>query len=222
VLAGARGHLGFRTEGTREPLLSISIEWDAEYFASRPPSGIGIGRLASIHVARQHVRALLVAIEDAWNDVRATPPLTVAVVRVLAALRAEGIELPLVCGRDLVHEPSSAVRRVSRALDIVLTRPGDVPMIIDVETLLGLSGRTIERRLPEVIALWGQVPTTFRELRVSHRLFQAALAMSHPAATTEGTARLCGFATPNALCRSFREAGLPSPGRIRQCLRELQ
>jgi AraC-like DNA-binding protein len=222
VTADARGELGFRTEGTREPLLSISIEWDAEHFGSRRAGGMGVGRLTAIPACRVRVDAVLAAIESAWEDPCATPVLTASVVSLLASLRAEGLDAPRVDAADIAYEPSALERRLSRALDTVLTLRESAPMMTDVESLLGLSGRTVERHLPGVLALWGQSPATFRELRGRHRLFQAALAMSHPAATTEQTARLCGFATPNALCRSFLKAGLPSPGRIRERLHALQ
>jgi AraC-like DNA-binding protein len=220
--ADSRGELGMRTEGTREPLLSIGIEWERDFFGSRPFGGFDLARLTRVEEMRRRVQALLGAIEQAWIDPRATPLLSASVASLLAILRADGLDLPRVEAADLAHEPSAMVRRLSHALDLVLTLRESLPMMTDVESLVGMSGRTIERHLPSVLALWGQSPETFRDLRVRHRLFQAMLAMSHPAATTEETARLCGFATPNALCRSFLNAGLPSPGRIRERLHALQ
>jgi AraC-like DNA-binding protein len=222
VRADARGHMGFRTEGMREPLLSISLEWDADYFGSRDAGTLREGRLGSERALRSRVAELLSSIETAWSDARATHALTDAVVDLLAALRADGVDVPNVAPADLSHDTPPIERRLSRALDEVLTLRECHPRMTDLESLVGLSGRTVERHLPGVLTLWGLLPVTFRELRGRQRLYQAALAMSHPAATTERTARLCGFATPNALCRSFLRAGLPSPGRIREALFAIQ
>jgi AraC-like DNA-binding protein len=222
LAADARGQLGMRTEGTREPLLSISIEWDKDFYGTRATGGARTGCLASIAATREQVDALLLAIEEAWSDAGGEVRLAAAAASLLGMLRADGFDLPTVEPADLVHDVGAVERSLSHALDTVLALRDSRPMMTDVESLLGLSRRTVERHLPAVLTLWGQLPETFRDLRGRHRLFQAALAMSHPAATTERTARICGFATANALCRSFLHAGLPSPGRIRQRLHELQ
>jgi AraC-like DNA-binding protein len=222
LAADARGQLGMRTDGTREPLLSISIEWDRDFYGTRANGGARCGSLGSIAATRDGVDALLRSIEEAWSDAGAEGRLAAAASGLLCMLRADGFGVPTVEPADLVHDVGSVDRSLSHALDSVLALRDSRPMMTDVESLLGLSRRTVERHLAAVLTLWGQVPETFRDLRGRHRLFQAALAMSHPAATTERTARICGFATPNALCRSFLHAGLPSPGRIRQRLHELQ
>jgi hypothetical protein len=45
--------------------------------------------------------------------------------------------------------------------------------------------------------------------------------MSSPRATTELVSRRLGYTSPTVLCRAFAEAGLPSPGNVREALARL-
>jgi AraC-like DNA-binding protein len=220
VACDGRGTLDSGEDGLRTPALSVVIEWDQQYFASRMIGGLDFGPLGprAYHDIHEQIVALRAAIERAWHDPRALGPLATLVANFLSRLRAEGLDLPPVEGAELLSELDPFVRALSRALDEALSITSSCPSMGDVEQRLGLSIRTAQRRLPEVLSAWGQEPETFRSLRLRHQLFRACLVMSHPASTTEATAALTGFSTPNALCRAFLDRGLPSPTEVRRRL----
>jgi AraC-like DNA-binding protein len=220
-VSDARGAFTSRHEALEESSLSITIEWDREYFGGPPIGEPLLDRLGSAAPVLLEVEALRRSIERAWLDTEANRAVASQLLRVLASLRAEGIDVPKLTEAELAGESAPDVERLSRALDTSLSFTGTRPMMVDLEDITLLSGRTVERTLPEMLRAWGQAPETFRELRSRVRLFQAQLLMSHPAVTTELASRVFGFASPNAFCRAFWKAGLPSPGRIREALGQL-
>jgi AraC-like DNA-binding protein len=221
LVSDARGDFTSRHDALEEPSLSITVEWDRGYFGG---TAIGEPRLDSLGSAApvlSEVEALRRSIERAWLDSSTKREVASQLVRVLASLRAQGIDVPQLTDAELVGEPAPDVERLSRAIDTSLSFTRTRPMMVDLEDITLLSARTVERTLPETLRLWGQGHETFRELRGRVRLFQAQMLMSHPAVTTELASRVFGFASPNAFCRAFSKRGLPSPGRIRETLGQL-
>jgi AraC-like DNA-binding protein len=223
-----RGTFRSRAESSpNEPSLSITLDWDAGWFASRAISSAPSFRVASLTALRESVDRLRNAIERAWQqpgDGSGGALLAVHVADVLSLLAAEGLDVPSCTAQDLATDVSSDVGAMSRALDRALSRTAEVPMLVDVEAASGVSARTVQRVLPRVLEAWGQngSPESFRSMRTRVQLVRACLVMSHPEATTERAAQIVGFSSPNALCRAFAQQDLPSPGRIRERLRSLE
>lgn len=199
-----------------EPSLSVNVDWDAGFFGSRAVRGLDAWRLSAsgFQRVRRAVESLRRRIDDAWNDPRLSPAVAAGVGDLLLLLRAEGADVPTPAAGDLAIPWDAAIERTSRALDRALSGATELPMLVDVEASTGVSTRTVQRVLPAVLRAWGQRPDGFRTMRKRLHLFRACWLMSHPRASTEGTAALLGFSTPNALCRLFANAGLPSPGRV--------
>lgn len=222
-----RGTFRSRAESSKaEPSLSITLDWDAHWFASRSVDVAPSFRVRALAPLRDAVERLRHTIELAWQqpaDPRGTSSLAHRVADVLSLLAAEGLDVPAATANDLATDISSDVGAMSRALDRALSRTAEVPMLVDVEAAAGVSGRTVQRVLPRVLQAWGQngSPESFRSMRTRVQLVRACLVMSHPAATTERAAQIVGFSSPNALCRAFAQQDLPSPGRIRDRLHSL-
>jgi len=215
-----RGSFRSRAESTEhEPSLSITVDWDASYFASPRLGAPRAFRVGSPAKLRQAVDAMRAMIELAWREPARQPLVAARVSELLHLLAAEGLDVPACTARDLAVDLDDDVLEMSRSLDRALSRTVDVPMLVDVEQASGVSARTVQRTLPRVLEAWGQAPDGFRALRTRVQLWRACLVMSHPNATTERAAEVTGFSTPNALCRVFAKHELPSPGRVRERLR---
>lgn len=222
-----RGTFRSRAEsGAAESSLSITLDWDARWFASRAVENAPAFRVASLGALREGVERLRRAIESAWQepaDRPASTHLACCVADVLSLLRSEGLDVPECTAAELGTEIGADIGAMSRALDRALSRTAEVPMLVDVEAAAGVSARTVQRVLPRVLEAWGQSgsPESFRSMRTRVQLVRACLVMSHPEATTERAAQIVGFSSPNALCRAFAQQGLPSPGRVRERLHSL-
>lgn len=225
-----RGHFRSRADGrSSEPSLSVTVDWDADWFASRPLDGALSYRVGDVTPFRGQVDRLREAIERAWHrsaDAAAQRAIAARVTELLALLAAEGIDVPLCNEAELAATVPSDVASMSRALDRALSRTDELPMLVDVESTAGVSARTVQRVLPRVLEAWGQSPSSgspsgFRALRTRVQLVRACLVMSHAEATTERAAQIVGFSSPNALCRAFAQQALPSPGRVRERLHDL-
>lgn len=224
-----RGTFRSRAESIgHEASLSITIDWDARWFASRAIDIAPAFRVGDRGTSALRARAseLRVAIEQAWRAPASPAQGRIAphVAEILALLRAEGLDVPACGAADLATTFTPEVASTSRALDRALSRTEELPMLVDVESAAGVSARTVQRWLPRVFEAWGQsssTPESFRALRTRVQLVRACLVMSHAESSTERAAQVVGFSSPNALCRAFARAQLPSPGRIRDRLRAL-
>lgn len=206
---------------------SVNIDWDAAHFGEAR-TGRELVRVSSLAELTHRVDALVSAITRAWDAPTETREVAAQAASLLALLRAEGIAVPRVTPEDLSWQAPPELRATSRALDRTLSLTRAMPMLVDAEAAAGLSMRTIQRWLPRVRRAWGYdddaiatAPDGFRAFRRRTQTARACLFMSRPGATTEGAARVLGFASPNALCRAFADAGLPSPGQVRGRLRAL-
>ncbi|MFO0670642.1 MAG: hypothetical protein U0235_13590 [Polyangiaceae bacterium] len=198
---------------------SIVIDWDVRHFGGPRAGGTEAVRVSSLARLAAHVDALVLAIARTFRDERG-PRLEEASAALLGFLHAEGLDVPRLTAADLIVPPEPELQAMSRALDQALSLTDEMPMLVDVEATAGASIRTIQRWLPRIRKAWGHDDDGdgFRALRARVVAARACLFMSRPGATTEGAARFLGFASPNALCRRFAEAGLPSPGQVRQRL----
>jgi AraC-like DNA-binding protein len=113
-----------------------------------------------------------------------------------------------------------ADQRLLCALDASLQSLAQAPMLVDIEQALGLSRRTLARRVSTLhkdYRLTGR-GRTWRELRDRYRIVVATILLSHGDATVSRIASLVGYTSTEALHHAFREVGLPSPGAYRKAL----
>lgn len=167
------------------------------------------------------------ALEAAASLARATssPDAVAAVGRVLphAARALAGAGLPL-DPRGAEDALRSAVvdeddQRLFRAIDATLESLAEGPAVVEIEARLGWSRRTVSRRARELHARYGIHGIggeSWRAVRDFYRVLVGTIFASHPDVTTRALAAVLGYASPDALCHAFANAGVPSPGAVKK------
>lgn len=142
--------------------------------------------------------------------------------RLFDGLRAEGVPVPNVDADDLECPESARFGEISAAMDQTLSLVGEKPCTVDLEERLSCTRRHITRLVEsfnDAFGLEGLRGTSWRATRDYWRLFVGVLLMSSPGARTGPIARALGYASAEAFCRAFANAGLPSPARVRDVVR---
>lgn len=205
---------GCRQEGRQRNLL---IEWEPGLLGTRQIDPTGPVRL-SIRTARR-LREMAAELDAIGADeVRAAP----VIASILALLRAEGLPFDSIEAGDL-HEAVPEQRiLLSRSVDALLSSGDGLPGLVDLESTLPWTRRTIHRLLSEFQETYAfHMTGGWRRLLHWWRIPLAAALMSSPKATTEEVAALLGYSSHRALCNAFANAGLPPPGAIRETLANL-
>jgi hypothetical protein len=89
--------------------------------------------------------------------------------------------------------------------------------VISIEDRLGWSRRTVSRRAHELHARYGLSGldgASWRSVRDFYRVLVGTIMASR--IPTRALASVLGYASPDALCHAFANAGLPSPGTLRR------
>jgi AraC-like DNA-binding protein len=210
-IGGAVDSLYTRMQGA--DALYLSIEWDARLLGTRMLGDSSSASLTARGLARLTETSLGIAeVADA----------TTTIADVLAQLRAEGLPFDVLETADLVESTDPMLRRLGGAMGDALSRLSDNPASVDLELAFGASRRTVVRMVEAFLRRYRLNGTSWRPFRDRWRLVAAAALMSGVGARTEDVARSVGYGSPNAFCYAFAQAGLPSPGRIRAALHQLQ
>ncbi len=205
-----KGAISMRQEGARYE--ALAFEWDPELLGPRPKA-FHQCRLSSAVVAR--ARSLWTALV---ND-QATPEEIVTEVVKLLAEGGVALRVPTADELDDPVLPSTA--RMARALDLALSNLEGQPMTADLEKLLGLSARQVNRLVQAFNARYGFNSVGWRDTRNRRRLMMGATFMTAPSATVAQVAKIVGYRSPTAFARALADAGLPPPRAIPDVVREL-
>ncbi len=141
-------------------------------------------------------------------------------VRLLDALRAWGLPFERVTAIDLerrVEEPAN--HAVATAVASSLSRLDGLPAIDELGEALAMHSRTLHRKLGALADDYAMPWANWRSALHLTRVLTAMRCLAAPGATTEAVARIAGFRSPAALCHTFAEAGLPSPGALARAAR---
>lgn len=204
------GRFHFRYESA----VALVIEWEPGLLGTRLVEPARSGRLAPS--ALRELRRLAVQLGDRSRDAAAA---SLHVAELLAILRAEGLPFDPIDADSLREPVPSWMTALTRAEAELLSALDRRPAFSDLEQRLGWSARTIQRRLIEYNERFAfHHGGGWRETLHKWRLVSGAILMSVPGATTEEVAKIVGYATPRAFCFAFANAGLPSPGNIRETL----
>lgn len=106
----------------------------------------------------------------------------------------------------------SAIRDVAKRDDL----------LVSLEALASAAGLSVRHIARDVSAFTEAVNVPFVSWRVSTRRLRfkvAILAVSADALSIADAARLAGYGSVEAMARAFRDAGAPTPSRVRQQLR---
>ena len=223
------GHLALVPHGA-EPLARCAdatffeIEWDPE-----GALGPAIGDRVTHRTLEREAHEAVARLTELLRDVGAGPPprsLEAATRRVLELLAQEGARFDVTRAvDDLGRAASPDDQRLCTAIDDVLSALDDGPHVVSLEERLGCSRRTVLRRtqaLCERYLVPGLAAGDWRSVRDSYRLLIGAVFATHREMTTRALASMLGYASSEALCHAFANAGLPSPAALRErALREL-
>lgn len=200
-----------------EPTVTMVVEWVPGSLGTRPVPPAALGSIGARNLER--LRALVARLlADGVGAERASR----VVAEILTILRSEGLPFDPVDAGAIYEETPSWLPSLVATVDRAVSSLSDKPSLIDFERSLGWSVRQIQRRLQEVQQRYAyNAREGWREMHWRWRLVAGANLMSIEGATTEKVAAHLGYASPRAFCDAFAKAGLPSPGAIRERLREL-
>lgn len=186
----------------------VELDWDCAWL------GGGVSHFECLHTSlAPRVQASLVLLDEGPQGA------CTLVARVFEGLRAEGLPIPVVDADDLECPESSRFAEVGAAMDRTLSLVGEKPCTVDLEEALSCTRRHVTRLVEafnDAFGLEGLRGTSWRATRDYWRLFVGVLLMSSANARTAPVAKVLGYASAEAFCRAFANAGLPSPARIRE------
>jgi hypothetical protein len=213
VLLPVKAIVSMRQEGC--PFRSVAIEWDDGILG-----GTAIGPDDVRLDPTAFSRAL--ALADALESCRDTGSASTFLADLVALLRAEGAPFLPVEDADLVEPVSTPVMRLSRALDVVLSRLAEGPALSDLDSALGLSVRHMNRVITQFNQRYGFNSLGWRDTRNRRRMLVGATMMTAPGARTDLVARAMGYSSPTGFCHAFDLAGLPSPSSVAERVARLR
>jgi hypothetical protein len=196
-----------RQEG--ESFSTFAIEWDPGFLSSLRPRGFTAWKVDAARLAglREEARVF------ARREVRVTEAAASA-ARVLATLASGGAPFDAMAPEDLVEPVPEPMERLGHALDDVLSHLEGHPSAVDLEELLGIGARQVNRRVAEFNQRYGFNASGWRDTRSRRQLLMGATLMTAPGAVAERVAAAVGYGSARAFHRALGDAGLPAPSAI--------
>jgi len=199
-----------------EPFASVAIEWDVGSLGPVRPKGFTVNELSERALESFAQEARTLTASDVGADAAAQ-----AIARMLGILRGFGAPFDEPRPETLIEEVPEQTLRLAHALDVLLSDLRRRPMVVDLDQVLGLSTRQINRIVTAFNARYGFNSVGWLDTRSRRRLMMGAALMTASGADTETIAAAVGYGSPAAFCRALSEAGLPSPGAIAKAVRDL-
>jgi AraC-like DNA-binding protein len=184
------------------PARWLVMDWDPAIVGARYTGSVSILRLGS---------ADLVRVSTAASELGG-PGSAEASAEIVRVLRSLGVGFERLRAADLARPPAAEEQRLATVVGHHLSNLRAHPALEDLVSDLGWNARQVHRRLAANAKRYGLPWEHWRALLHHMRLVSALRLLSAPGATTELVARLTGFRSPSALCHTFDDAGLPSPG----------
>jgi len=132
-----------------------------------------------------------------------------------------GLELRCPADAELADDVSDSTLKMARALDVALSNLEGQPMTADLEKLLGLSARQVNRLVASYNIRYGFNSIGWRDTRNRRRLMIGATFMTAPGATVASVAKVVGYRSPTAFARALADAGMPPPTTIPRVVHDL-
>lgn len=184
------------------PARWIVMDWDPAVVGAPYAQPLSIARLGRVDLARLSKAA----------DGVGGPRSAQACAEIVRVLRSVGLSFERLDVPHFSQPPPEAEQRLADVLGAQLSNLRAHPAIEDVVSELGWNARLVHRRIAATASRYGLPWEHWRAVLYHLRLVSALRLLSAPGATTELVARLTGFRSPSALCHTFDDAGLPSPG----------
>lgn len=205
-----KGAISMRQEGARYE--ALALEWDPDLLGPRP---------GAFHQRRLGA-ADLAGARAAWKSIVAGEGAPEALIgELVRVLGGAGLELRAPDASALEDPVPESTRKMARALDLALSNLEGQPMTADLEKLLGLSTRQVNRLVAAYNLRYGFNSVGWRDTRNRRRLMMGATFMTAPGATVTEVARFVGYRSPTAFARALADAGMPPPKAIPRIVAEL-
>ena len=202
IAVESRNAIQMRQAGAR--YASLALEWEPGFFGD-PKRPVARSKIAARDLAR--ARAAWQSVRDGAGDGEAV----VAAVVDLGYAAGVCERRPAV---DLREEAPPRAAEITEALDVVLSRLADQPMMADLGDRLGVSARQLNRLVREYNERYAFNARGWIDTRNRRRLLFGATFMTAPGATAAYVARVVGYRSPTAFARALRRAGLPAPSNV--------
>lgn len=193
-----------RTSG--DPLVMILCDWELGSLGTRVPEGT-TGKLAPAEAGRLLQLAGALERAEPWALGEAT-------VCLAETLRVLGAPFDVWSAGDLAEPWDPQGHVMANGLGATLSRLEDKPMLVDLETALGLTRRQVNRLVTTFADRYGCNGSSWRPMLERWRTCCAATLSTAPGARTEEIAQAVGYSNATVLCRTFQLTGLPSPGAM--------
>lgn len=199
-----------------EPFASVAIEWELGSLGGARPKGFTVRTLNAPALESIATQARILSERETTIDRAAQ-----AIASIVGVVREAGAPFDEPRPDALIEEVPEQTRRLARALDELLSDLRKRPMVVDLDQVLGLSTRQINRIVAAFNARYGFNSVGWLDTRSRRRLMMGAALMTAPGADTETISTAVGYGSPAAFCRALGEAGLPSPATIAQAVKDL-
>lgn len=208
---------GVEPLGRSTGVTAVEIEWD-------PDGALGIGREGGLvqRALGEETLAAAHELESILGNLGAPSRSELAggARRVLELAANEGLVFDVEAAtRELAEIPHPRDQELCDAIDHVLSHLEEGPHAVTLEERLGCSRRTLLRRTESLCRRYllpGLAADDWRSVRDTYRLLVGTVFATHPAMTTRLLASMLGYASTEALCHAFANAGLPSPASLRR------
>lgn len=195
----SKGEIEMRQAGER--FASMALEWDPGFVGER-----------CADIARFHAGDRLGDLRSIWLDAReGKRDAAETVGALLACLEAIGVP---VASASLKEEVPERMQDLTLALDQLLSSLEGQPMMLDLESRLGLSTRQLNRLIADYNERYGFNAGGWIDTRNRRRLMFGATFMTVPGATAKEVSQLVGYQSASAFTRALKSAGLPPPSAI--------
>lgn len=190
-----------------DPAVVLSLQVSATEVVS--PIGLGGGPIA-VSAAVWH------GIDDLVAALHARHQATAVMQDIVARLVQDGVFAPTLAG---AADPSPGpITKAWSALAPAVTQLDANPSQAALAERAGISVRQLGRDLRVLTKALGFLGGGFRDTMRVARLRLAVLLLSSPEATLAEVAKRVGYGSADALARGFRDAGLPTPGEVRDAV----
>ena len=210
-LEGARGRRPYTFAAGGDPFRAIEIHVSE--------SDVRVAPSARPAIVRLDARAFEEADDAVTSSARSDAALERSFAALLHELARAGV-LSLEVYEAALRPSPRAVARIWSGVRPMVERLYLRPTLQELEASSGFSTRHIDRHVGEFVERFGLVGTRWRSSLLHLRLKLAVLLLSAEDVSIADVAGLVGYGSTDAMARSFRDAGLPSPGAVHQALRD--
>ena len=153
----------------------------------------------------------------AWDAYHAFAAGTGSLVQLIDRLAAAGIIRDL--ASTIVADEPEHFARLWTTLRPLYEQYATSTSLKQISTLAGLSLRQLSRDLTDLTRTFGLFGGGFRDAMRIVRLRAAVLFLSAPGGSPTEVAREVGYGSLDAMARAFRDAKLPAPSVVQDCVR---